>query len=1426
MRNPLHPKPAPPAFGQDSVVPERSAPWLSRLLFHWLSPIMSVGFSRPLETEDLWQLDPIRRAHGVADNLSTDFFNQVPKDGIAVVGDTPDVQRSTSGQTIVEEKIDLGAAEKVTSGDLNHGEKEPRVPTDSQTKKKTKKPKKPSLLRAIHRVFFYRIWSAGAMKFIADTLNTTSPLVNKALLNWLSDAYAYHKLGAVAAAEAGVLKPKGIGYGFGLAVALFCMQELSSLFMNHYTQISMTNGLTIRAGVISTIFRKSLRLSGRARLTHSIGQITTMISTDATRLDFASAFVHQLWVSPIQIMIGIGLLINNLGVSALVGLGVLVFGFPVQAMLVRLMFAQRKKGVKLTDRRVRLSTEVLQGIRLLKYYAWEAFYADKIAGVRKSEINTIKITAFARALMISFVTFIPIMASILSFITYALTGHKLTTGVIFSSLQLFNIIRMPLAFIPLVFSTCSDAVVALGRISKFLLAEEIDEPYTIDRESDWAVEAYGDFTWETADKGDAPDKKAKKSPGGSDGAKKGKKEKKEKKAKKGAKDSILPTVTSQGLASEGTPKGKEKGDEPFALKDLSFRVPKGAFVALVGRVGSGKSSVLQSLIGEMRKSKGSVVFSGSVAYVPQTAWIMNATLRENILFGQDNDEDRFDEIVHACQLEQDIAMLPHGDQTEIGEKGINLSGGQKARVSLARASYSESDIILLDDSLSAVDAHVGKAIVENCLLDGPLAKRTRILVTHALHVLPLVDRIYVVDNGRIVEEGTYEELLQDGQDFARLIEEYGSMEKSEDTANDTAAKPSLTSEPGPKVGGVGIAKTRSALMSVEERETGAVTSTTYAKYLKAAGGLVWAPIMLVPLALAQAAQVGNNLFLGFWTAESIPGFTQSEYMGVYAALGVAQALFSFASSFAFSLTGLRASFTLFKGALIGVLRSPISFFDTTPMGRIMSRLSKDQDTLDTQLAQSAYQVFSTFSSVIGTVALVFYTFPILGVIFVPLSIFYYYVAIFYRRTSVEVKRLDSILRSTLYASYAEALTGLSTVRAYGDQDRFIANAEQGIDNENRAYYMVVSAQRWLGVRLDLLGNILILAIAFVAVGSRNSVNPAKIGVVISYTLSITQVFSFMVSQYAMMEQNMNAAERVLVYNELPVEGERHTSSDPPPSWPTGLIKFSNAALSYRPGLPLVLKDVSFEVNPGEKIGIVGRTGAGKSSLLQALFRIVELQSGKIEIDGVDIRKIGLDVLRERMALVPQDTILFLGTLRENLDPLNTRTDAEIITALRRTWLLPQNGASDPAAEAKFSLDSVVGDEGSNFSAGERQLIALCRALVKGSKIIVLDEASSSVDVETDSKVQRTIQQEFADSTLLCIAHRLNTIVYYDRIIVMDHGKVAEFDTPLALFDNAESIFRSLCNEAGLSRQDIVRIRSGTQQNSSRNSTEVSSDTRF
>ncbi|KAG6863876.1 hypothetical protein C0991_002491, partial [Blastosporella zonata] len=429
-----------------------------------------------------------------------------------------------------------------------------------------------------------------------------------------------------------------------------------------------------------------------------------------------------------------------LGYSALVGLGVLLVGFPVQFILVRVMFAQRKKGVKFTDKRIRLTTEVLQGIRLIKFYAWEAFYVDRLGTLRAHEIKAIRKSALARSLLIAVVTFIPILASILSFITYALSGHDLNVAVIFSSLQLFNIIRAPLLYFPFVLSSLSDALVALGRISKFLLSEELAEPYVIDYEQMTAVSVDGDFTWETAGKLQANIVANKVGRGGRG------KIGKAGSTKPNSQQLVLPTSANVDSPVVSAAEGSQEDEKPFELKDLRFSVPKGSFVAIVGRVGSGKSSVLQALIGEMRKTRGEILFGGNVAYVPQTPWIRNATLRDNVLFGQEDSEQRFRDIIQACNLQQDLEMLPHGEYTEIGEKGINLT----------RAAYSKSDVILLDDPLSAVDAYVGRAILDQCILNGPLANRTRILVTHSLHVLDKTDYIFVMDNGTITEQGTYE----------------------------------------------------------------------------------------------------------------------------------------------------------------------------------------------------------------------------------------------------------------------------------------------------------------------------------------------------------------------------------------------------------------------------------------------------------------------------------------------------------------------------------------------------------------------------------------------------------------------------------------------------------------------------------------------
>ncbi|KDQ12182.1 hypothetical protein BOTBODRAFT_34790 [Botryobasidium botryosum FD-172 SS1] len=1379
-------------------IPEKSANFVSQALFTWLNPILALGWARTLQNEDLWEMDQERRASYLGSILEKNYFSRCPPhkrpspvsplpDG--TLDALKDIEKSGEKGRHLHvpdgSKDDLSAYDFVADVNgvpaLEKGEKSD-LPTGGAGRFFSLFRRGRSagsadrydedLVKALNETFFWTFWKSGVIKFIGDTLQSTSPLVTKALLAHLSRVYHHHK------DPENTPQPAGIGYGIGLVILIYVMQQLSSFCTNAYTFQSMTTGFLARTSVISCIFRKSLRLSAKSRIKHSMGQITTIISTDASRLDLAASQFHLVWIGPVQILLSVALLIRNMGYSALVAVAVLLLAVPFQALVVRRMVAGRKAAVDITDKRVRLVQEILQGIRLLLLLGWQAPYTERVIGLRKEELGKIRNIAVYRALMLSFVHLIPILAAILCFVTYAMTGHALHAATVFSSLQYFNLIRSPLVMVPIALTSVGDAKVAIKRIAELLTAEEIEGDYPIERDSDMAVRVHGDFTWETAG---PPEIKAK---------------------GKGSKEQDTEKDSRLSQDSEQSPQSTPAA---FQLTNVHLEIPKGAFVAIVGKVGSGKSSLLQALSGEMRKTSGHVVFGGSVGYVAQHAWIQNLTLRENVVFGVGDDQGRFERAVRACALERDLEMLPDGERTEIGERGVNLSGGQKARVSLARAAYYDADIVLLDDPLSAVDSHVSKHIVDQCLLNGPMAGKTRILATHQLHVVPFVDYIYFMQDGRIAEQGTYAELIADGGDFARLIEEFGSMEEKETSEKGDSNE---AKDGGVEGAGVAVAKKNgAALMSKEERSVGDLPWSIYVNYIRAAGSLSWAPTMMLFIALAQVFRVANTVALGFWSAESIPGFDRSDYMTLYAGFGIGQAVAIFAGSITFSYIGFCASLELFRRALKAVLGSPMSFFDTTPIGRIMSRLTKDIDTLDFQLPDAWFQFLQQGSSVFGTVGLVVWSYHWLGVMFPPLFLSFWFLLTYYRRTSREAQRMDSLLRSLLYASYTEALTGLSTIRAFREQARFIRVTDHNVDIGNRAYFLTIACQRWLGVRVDAMGNLVILAIGLASIFYGATTNPATLGVVLTYALSITSILNPLIRQLAKVESNMNVVERVLFYGDLPQEGAATTPDDPPPNWPaSGRVEFKDVSLRYREGLPLVLSGLSFEIHPGEHVGVVGRTGAGKSSLLSALFRIVEsLAGGKVEIDGVDIATMGLQTLREQLAIIPQDALLFEGTLRTNLDPTGKIPDDKLYAALRRVGMLKPGGPADVSPKrGRFDLDTEVRDD--SFSAGEKQLIALCRALVKDARIIVLDEATACVDVETDSHVQRMIQQDFDQKTLLCIAHRLNTIAFYDRILVMDAGRMAEFDTPLALFDREDSIFRTMCNKASLTREDIIKIR--------------------
>ncbi|KAG0018030.1 hypothetical protein BGZ81_010421 [Podila clonocystis] len=1420
-RKPTVIPPIPAPGTTPGVCPEYSSSVFSRLTFAWVQPLMTLGSKRPIEKEDLWELTEQRRASYIANRFREFWAKEVAK----------------HKESVIE-------AERIEAEDAL------ATSTSSGKLAKTKKPKiyQAKLWRAINNTFLWQFWSAAVLKVIGDCLQVFQPLVTKAILTFAEnswDAYSNDK----------PLPP--LWHGILMAIALFLMGVFSTLAQHQFWQRSTGVGVGIRTSLITTIYRKGLILSAKSKQDFSTGKITNLMSTDTTRLDFLAGFFHILWTAPLMILLILVLLIVNMGPTALVGFVFLIIFGPIQARIVAALSVIRRKSTLITDARVKLTQEVLQGMRVIKFYGWEEAFLGKLEDLRNKELKYVRTLLISRSGIAAVNLTVPVIAATLTFVAYSLAGRPLTPAIVFSSLSLFNIMRMPLMIFPQVVSAMVDATVSVRRIEDLLLADELEDLPPVHQESEFAINVTnGDFQWEGSLKPltmEELQQREKEERNRSANKKEQKKEQKakerteRKEIKKLAKSQGISQLEAQKLYRESKEKTvseqssetmsiqekmisklSEKDPSPdtesilsssadieqlqdndtnnnidgdhqdsvhseekatFALKNINLSIPRGQLVAIVGAVGSGKSSLLNAL----------------------SAWIQNATVKDNILFGLPLNEDRYRRVIRDCALERDIQILPDGDQTEIGERGINLSGGQKQRVNIARAVYFNADVVLLDDPLSAVDAHVGKYLFKNCIM-GALHGKTRVLVTHQLHVLPQVDYIICMKDGEIVERGTFHELMSNDGEFSNLMKAHGGIEEDqveeeeeEEAAVVAAVEQTAEKTEEEKTEGKGEKKDTAGgkpkgLMSQEERATGSVDGKIYKSYVNAAGGSLLVPLLLFLLIITQITKVGNDLWLSWWTEDKF-GESPKFYMILYAVWGIAQGIFQFINGFYFSLAGARAAKNLHQRALQNIFRAPSSFFDTTPLGRIINRFSKDVDACDNLLSES-YRMFT------GTAAIVLSTFILISVIFpyfliplVPMLVFYYYAAIYYRSSSRELKRIDSILRSSLYAHFSETLSGLATIRAYREQDRFIERNAYFIDLENRPYFMSYSIQRWLGVRLETIANILVFCTSLLGVCGRTSITPSTIGLVLSYSMSVTGTFNWCVRQYAEVENNMNAVERLHHYaEELDVEADAIIPDNrPSDQWPSaGSIKIRNLEMRYRPELPTVLHDLSVDIQGGEKIGVVGRTGAGKSSIMMALFRLVEPSKGTIEIDGVDVGKIGLFDLRTRLAIIPQDPILFSGTIRSNLDPFEKRTDQELWEVLERSDLKAY------VTSCEGGLDSQVSEFGENLSVGQRQLLCLARAMLTHARVIIMDEATASVDVATDVMLQKAIRVDFAQSTVLTIAHRLNTVIDYSRVLVLDHGEIREFDTPANLLRNPDSVFSSMVDETGAVNAALLR----------------------
>ncbi|PPQ72540.1 hypothetical protein CVT26_004018 [Gymnopilus dilepis] len=1328
------------------LIPEANAGVLSLITFQWLSSLLSLGYARPLEAVDLWKLQPDRSAAHISQSILQSFDRRVK-------------EADEYNERLAQGQINPGLKGIWWSITGKRNEKE------AEWKNKTGK-KKASLVWAMNDSVKWWFWSAGLFKLVGDTAQVTSPLVMKAIITFVSESYYGHKFGQPI---------PSIGKGVGLSLGLLAMQIIASLGTQQFNYRSASTGVLIRGGMITAIYDRSLRLSSKARSTLTNGKLVNHISTDVSRLDFCAAFFHASWTAPIQLLICLALLIINLGPSALAGFGFFFVAMPFQSLIIKRYFSLRGQTMEWTDKRVKLLQELMGGMKVIKYFAWEVPLLQRVTDYRKHEMSNIRSLLLLRSANSAVAMSLPTIASVLAFVTYSASGHSLNPSVIFTSLTLFNLLRLPLMFLPVSISTIVDAKNATLRLQDVFEADLLASPHETDDELEAAIEVKGaSFTW------DAPP------PVEEEGTDKGKNKSDKKKHKK----SDTKSRKKERPEVEKAPVSEE---DMFKISDATLSIPRGQLVAIVGPVGSGKSSLLQGLIGEMRKTAGSVTFGGSVAYCPQTAWIQNATIRENICFGRPFDETRYWKAIRDSCLGPDLEMLPNGDLTEVGERGISLSGGQKQRVNICRAIYCDTDIQIFDDPLSALDAHVGKAVFQNVLLSNAGIK-TRILVTHALHFLPQVDYIYVVDGGRIAEQGTYTDLMAHGNAFARFMTEFGTSENHESTGKLADGEVDEKAEEKMKNAIAGA-----SLMQVEERNTGAVTWDVYKTYGKSGNAEYLIPLLMVALLVMNGASVISSYWLVWWQ-EVKWHQPQGFYMGIYAALGVANVIGSFLMGATFAVFTYFSSQRLHKDAVNRVLHAPMSFFETTPLGRIMNRFSKDIDTMDNTLGESFRMVAGTSSVIVGAFILISIVTPWFLIAIVFILLVYGYIASFYRASARELKVNYALLRSSLYSHFAESLSGLATIRAYGEVDRFRKDNIKRMDVENRAYWLTIANQSWLGFRLDTLGACMTFIVSMLTVGTRFSISPAKTGLVLAYVMSIQQAFGWIVRQVAEVENSMNSVERIIYYASEVEQEALHDlpSRKPLAPWPSeGRIQFKDVVLKYRPELPAVLKGISIKIENREKIGIVGRTGAGKSSIMTALCRIVELASGSIILDGVDVSSIGLTDLRSAIAIIPQDP----------------HDDATLWDALKRAHLVDSTaGTSTPPTAgpqtnesntvSRLDLDTVIEDEGNNLSVGQRSLVSLARALVKNAQIIVLDEATASVDYETDHKIQNTIAQEFKDRTVLCIAHRLRTIISYDRICVLDAGHVAEFDTPTNLYAKPDGIFRGMCERSSITMDDI------------------------
>ena len=1218
------------------------------------------------------------------------------------------------------------------------------------------------------------------------------------------------------------------------------------------------------------------------------GTIINLMAVDSFKVADISAYLHFLWAeTPVQFVLAIFLLYQILGYSSFVGIVMMALLLPVNMVIAKNFARIETKILAATDARIHTTNEVLTNIRIIKYFAWEQRFLATVDEKRVVELKYLRSRYILWSVAATVWAGTPIVITLLSFAVYTLVEKKdLIPSIAFTALSLFSLLRIPLDQLADMVAHVQESKVSVDRVEEYLNEPETDKykqlAGDLEREGDPIVGFdNGVFSW-------------------------------------GSRDA-----------------------EDFKMIDLNMRFAVGQMNVIVGPTGSGKTSLLMALLGEMTLLEGRVHLPGvksredlkpnretglteSVAYCAQQAWLLNGTIKENILFASPWDARRYKDVIVACSLQRDLEILDGGDTTMVGEKGVTLSGGQKQRISLARALYSRARHVLMDDVLSAVDSHTAKWIFDKALMGPLMYNRTCILVTHnATLCLPYADFAVVLDNGRVAVQGPPSEIVTSGK-LAEDMSKFPSRPASRGASRIPSRVPSEIGKDGPMsttvaqnesnrrlsvpepemttaLNGVPNGESLSKVISkdipglnkvvdddpmAEGKATGAIKFKIIFKYLVYMGGPFYWTLTMLTFAMVQFSQVATNVWIREWanayaykeTAMTtsqhspstlthvqgsvgswhnclrsgsciwgLPSFKSNAsvattvlgsdvdvkyYLGVYAALGFVYMLVCLmreAVSFAGSL---RASTRIHRQLMESISHAKFRFFDSTPLGQIMNRFSKDIETIDQEVAPVAVGIVHDSASIITIVVLISVITPGFLIAGFFITILYYLIGRFYISSSRDLKRLESIQRSPLYQQFGETLAGMTTIRAYGDERRFIRENLHRVNTHSRPFYYLWGANRWLAFRVDCVGALVSFFSGVFVVLSVGRIDAGAAGLAMTYAVTFTENVLWFVRLYASNEQNMNSVERIKEYLEVDQEAASIVPDNrPEANWPSkGSVEFIAYSTRYRSDFDMVLKKLTFKILPGEKVGVVGRTGAGKSSLALALFRALEAEEGKILVDDVDIGLIGLQDLRENIVMVPQDPTLFTGTIRSNLDPFGLFTDEEIFTALRGVQLIgapsatpsrPSTPMPDSASPTKKSpiskndspdsptngqttslenknifknLSYAVAESGSNMSQGQRQLLCLARAMLKNPKVLLMDEATASIDYATDAKIQETIRE--IKNTTLTIAHRLQTIVDYDKVLVLDHGEVIEYGDPWELIEREEGWFRGMCESSG------------------------------